>query len=169
MPASKTTIRVSSWNVAAINDNPFEYYVTIDSSANGNTNVKQKNYERTMEEIDEKLINADRHAIKVKDIVSREMLLDARREILKTLDWTESECDLAIEFFTQHFAERKILSDFLLDADIGAKRLCSMPDRLTTKVSSEKCRPCVTTSYSDVAVLSDDSKWWRWSRWFWRV
>ena len=161
MPASKTTIRVSSWNVAAINDNPFEYYVTIDSSANGNTNVKQKNYERTMEQIDEKLINADRHAIKVKDIVSREMLLDAKREILKTLDWTESECDLAIEFFTQHFAERKILSDFLLDADIGAKRLCSMPDRLTTKVSSEKCRPCVTTSYSDVAVLSDDSKWWQ--------
>ena len=50
-----------------------------------------------MEEIDEKLINADRHAIKVKDIVSREMLLDAKREILKTLDWTESECDLAIE------------------------------------------------------------------------
>ena len=52
-----------------------------------------------MEEIDEKLINADRHAIKVKDIVSREMLLDAKREILKTLDWTESECDLAIESF----------------------------------------------------------------------
>ena len=168
-------LRVSSWNVAAINDNPFEYYVTIDSG-NGNNDAnanaayaeQQRNYEQTMKKIDEKLLNCDEHDVRVRDIVSEEMLLDAKREILRERsdgglvlkDWTESECDAAIAFFKTHFMERRILKDFLLDAEIGAKRLCSMPDRLTTK-NGEKCRPCVTTSYADASVLSDDSKWWR--------
>ena len=187
--SSAKLVRVSSWNVAAINDNPFEYYVTIDSSnksdvndddisdENGNDDDvdalrrrriegrrNQKNYEKTMEKIDEKLIKAREHEVKVKDILSKEMLLDVKREIMNMKiddSWTELECDSAMEFFEKHFAERKILSDFLLDGDIGAKRLCSMPDRLTTKSEKGKCRPCVTTSYADVSVLSDDAKWWR--------
>ncbi|CAL6428531.1 unnamed protein product [Bathycoccus prasinos] len=163
--SSAKLVRVSSWNVAAINDNPFEYYVTIDSSnksdvndddisdENGNDDDvdalrrrriegrrNQKNYEKTMEKIDEKLIKAREHEVKVKDILSKEMLLDVKREIMNMKiddSWTELE---------------KILSDFLLDGDIGAKRLCSMPDRLTTKSEKGKCRPCVTTSYADDGV-----------------
>ena len=37
-PSSAKLVRVSSWNVAAINDNPFEYYVTIDSSNKSDVN-----------------------------------------------------------------------------------------------------------------------------------
>ena len=139
-PSSAKLVRVSSWNVAAINDNPFEYYVTIDSSnksdvndddisdENGNDDDvdalrrrrqrrNQKNYEKTMEKIDEKLIKAREHEVRVKDILSKEMLLDVKREIMNMKiddSWTELECDSAMEFFEKHFAERKILSDFLL-------------------------------------------------------
>lgn len=37
--------------------------------------------------------------------------------------------------FQEHYANRRIVSEFLKDTDLGSKRLISMPDRVTSMVS----------------------------------
>jgi len=206
MTTKNNTFRICTWNCAAINDNPFEYYVTIDggdafdiksneeeekgtsslssvSNDNNNDNKKrlkeeQKRYERTMEKIDEQLLDRRTknglRAMKISDLLTNEMIEDLRRSIFEgscaTKDtWTHREFEECLKFWEHGFKDKLVIEEFLLNDEIGSKRLCSMPDRLTTKITLKNdgdgdesviVRPCVTTSYADVAVLSDDKKWW---------
>jgi len=53
------------------------------------------------------------------------------------------------------------VSDFLNDAEIGAKRLCSLPDRVTNTVHSgieSACRPTVISCYRE--ALPNINEWW---------
>merc|ERR1719160_1240647 len=60
--------------------------------------------------------------------------------------------------------ERKIISGFMKDKDIGAKRLASMPDRITNTINAcdsdePICRPTVINHYS--GDLSSIQAWWK--------
>lgn len=64
------------------------------------------------------------------------------------------------------YSKRCIISAFLKDKQIGAKRLASMPDRLTNSIDLAAggwaCRPTVISLYS--APLVDIQQWWEaWS------
>ncbi|CAK0894247.1 unnamed protein product [Prorocentrum cordatum] len=64
--------------------------------------------------------------------------------------------------------ERKIMSGFLKDKQLGAKRLASMPDRLTNTVNlfggGVSCRPTVINNYEP--PLPDIATWWEaWKSW----
>lgn len=51
------------------------------------------------------------------------------------------------EYWRANLKDRRIVSGFLHDKDIGAKRLCSMPDRVTNTIN--------TTSDAGPSILLD--------------
>ena len=72
--------------------------------------------------------------------------------------------------WNSEYKHRKIISGFLKDKAIGAKRLASMPDRITNTINvmvdgtpGTVCRPCPTSMFD--GDLSSSEKWWeQWKR-----
>jgi len=66
----------------------------------------------------------------------------------------------------QDFSKRRIVSGFLKDKDIGAKRLASMPDRFTNTINNADgsivCRPTVINNYQQ--EMPDLEAWF--TQWF---
>merc|ERR1719375_1821675 len=79
------------------------------------------------------------------------------------LDAVESYC-------REHIAGRKVVTEFIKDKELGAKRLISMPDRVTNTINvvaesdtsrhrpPPLCRPSVINNYE--GDLSTVSAWW---------
>lgn len=71
-------------------------------------------------------------------------------------------------YWEDDFQNRKIISGFMKDGELGSKRLASMPDRITNTInvvgSSEPvCRPTVINMYD--GDLSTLDKWWnKWEK-----
>eukprot|EP00815_Leptocylindrus_aporus_P000756 CAMPEP_0116055358 /NCGR_PEP_ID=MMETSP0322-20121206/3358_1 /TAXON_ID=163516 /ORGANISM="Leptocylindrus danicus var. apora, Strain B651" /LENGTH=558 /DNA_ID=CAMNT_0003538943 /DNA_START=232 /DNA_END=1908 /DNA_ORIENTATION=+ len=146
--ADTSTLSIATWNVAAINNNPFEYWITIDGHAE---------YEKLMKDIEFFLENPGDKDILVKEVFTEEMFskLDSRM--------TEVGWESVRSYWKDQFQDRKIISGFMKDPLLGSKRLASMPDRITNTInvvgSSEPvCRPTVINMYA--GDLSTLSKWW---------
>ena len=133
-PSSAKLVRVSSWNVAAINDNPFEYYVTIDSKKsdvndddisdeNGNDDdvdaLRRRRIEgrRNQKKIrkndgkDRREVDQSARARGQSERYSLERDVARREERIMNMkiddSWTELECDVAMGFFEKHLARGK--------------------------------------------------------------
>ena len=82
-------------------------------------------------------------------------MFDELAEAMKAAGW--EGVDEVADMYTNEYAVRPIVSGFMTDKDLGAKRLASMPDRMTNTINSAEgpvCRygeplmPCVTHPYS---------------------
>lgn len=67
-------------------------------------------------------------------------------------------------YWENDYQNRKIVSQFMKDGELGSKRLASMPDRITNTINVEGsnepvCRPTVINMYSD--DLGTLNKWWK--------
>uniref|UniRef100_A0A7S4QTB0 Endonuclease/exonuclease/phosphatase domain-containing protein n=1 Tax=Alexandrium monilatum TaxID=311494 RepID=A0A7S4QTB0_9DINO len=148
--ATSKSITCVTWNVAAINNNPFEYWVTHDNAA----------YLRLMEDVQAFIDKPTGD----QDVEVSSVFPDALFEELATAMAAEgwSGVEETRELWRSDFSKRRIISTFLKDKQIGAKRLASMPDRLTNTIDlasgDRACRPTVISNCS--RPLPDIPTWW---------
>lgn len=149
MVSAGRKLSVTTWNIAAINNNPFEYWITY---------KENPNYEKLMIDIENFLENPGDKDIPVKDVFTEQMFteLDSR---LTGVGWKSVR-----SYWEGDFRDRKIVSGFLKDPLLGSKRLASMPDRITNTINvnskeGQVFRPTVINMYA--GDLSTLDMWWK--------
>jgi hypothetical protein len=98
MLASGRRLAITSWNIAAINNNPFEYWITT---------KENPNYEKLMINIENFLENPGDQDVKVNQVFTQEMFnkLDSR---LEGVGWKSVR-----SYWENEFQDRNIISGFL--------------------------------------------------------
>ncbi len=143
-----------TWNIAAINNNPFEYWVTNDDPA----------YNELMKSVSDRIVSPSaKEDILVGEVFTQDMF-DELAQKMKSAGWQGVD-ETALRF--QHdLSRRRIYSGFLTDPVLGKKRLISMTDRVTNTIQTADggvaTRPTVINCYPD-SDLGSVSTWWpRW-------
>ena len=144
---------MATWNIAAINNNPFEYWITPPKGD------AKKSYEHLMSDVEKFILCPGDKDVKLKKVFTHEMF----EELLKHMENVGWEgLGHVRTIWEKDYSERFIISEFLTDGTIGKKRLTSMPDRLTntigTKDAGNVCRPAVCNCYP--GRLSNVKEWW---------
>jgi len=137
-------LTITTWNIAAINNNPFEYWLTMDENPE---------YNELMNKVESFIENPGELDIPVSEVFTEEMFakLDER---MKALGWESVE-----SFWKDDLRKRKIVSGYMKDPLLGSKRLMSMPDRVTNTINVAGsdvpvCRPTVINMYDgDLSTL----------------
>eukprot|EP00934_Nitzschia_sp_Nitz4_P004156 Nitzschia sp. Nitz4//scaffold153_size53422//13539//19613//NITZ4_006760-RA/size53422-processed-gene-0.20-mRNA-1//-1//CDS//3329537259//4146//frame0 len=148
MKSSGRRLAVSTWNIAAINNNPFEYWITY---------KENPEYEQLMIKIENFLESPGDQDVAVGNVFTEDMFskLDSR---MTSVGWKSVR-----SYWESDFRDRKIVSGFMKDPLLGSKRLASMPDRITNTINvkgSEEpvFRPTVINMYA--GDLSTLDLWW---------
>jgi len=149
MVSAGRKLSVTTWNIAAINNNPFEYWITY---------KENPAYEKLMVDIENFLENPGDNDIPVSKVFTEEMFsqLDKR---LTGVGWKSVR-----SYWEEDFSKRTIVSGFLKDKMLGSKRLASMPDRITNTINvkgkpDQVYRPTVINMYA--GDLSTLDMWWK--------
>jgi hypothetical protein len=140
---------VATWNVAAVNNNPFEYWVTHPDPA----------YNMLMEGVQDFIDNPGHRDVMISEVfepaMAEQLFRDMRHHGIVHVDEVE-------RLWHKDFKSRSIISGFLKDSNLGKKRLASMPDRITNTVHTDSgglvFRPTVINYFE--GDLSTMSKWW---------
>ena len=138
MSRARRSLSVATWNIAAINNNPFEYWITYDENPE---------YERIMTKIEEFLENPGPKDVEVNKVFTEEMF-GRLEERMSNVGWASVN-----SYWNDDFKNRKIVSGFMKDPLLGSKRLASMPDRITNTINvagsdEPVCRPTVINMVS---------------------
>mmetsp|Transcript_18736 Transcript_18736/g.30744 ORF Transcript_18736/g.30744 Transcript_18736/m.30744 type:complete len:518 (-) Transcript_18736:1076-2629(-) len=153
MANANRKLQVSTWNVAAINNNPFEYWITYDENPA---------YETIMTNIEAFLENPGAQDVPVSQVFTEEMFAELEKR-MDGVGW-----DNVRSYWDNDFKNRKIVEGFMKDPLLGSKRLASMPDRITNTINVvgsdfPVCRPTVINMYD--GDLSTLQIWWSaWER-----
>jgi hypothetical protein len=173
-------VRATTWNLAAINNNPFEYYSsasvaspnTASSTRNGSDDDGKGGYATTYDGFMigvEKRLVGDAESPSMTSVLTGEMLDDLERRV-GAMDGVSGESARRCRDYYEERANGKTCAEFLRDVELGAKRLCSMPDRVTNTVFGEivgvgkgesdgrVCRPTVSNCYE--GRFRDETEWW---------
>ena len=142
-------LNVVTWNIAAINNNPFEYWITHNDA----------DYNKLMEDV-QTFIDAPGE----RDVLVSQVFTPAMFGELKALmgarQWPG--LDAVEERWTGDLSQRKIISGFLKDSALGEKRLTSMPDRVTNTINvaggGVANRPTVINCFG--GDMSSIPSWW---------
>merc|ERR1719343_1476403 len=142
-------LAVTTWNIAAINNNPFEYWITY---------KENPEYEKLMINIEQFLENPGDKDVAVKDVFTEQMFAEPDKR-LTGVGWVSVR-----SYWESDFQNRKIVSGFMKDPLLGSKRLASMPDRITNTINVEGgegqvFRPTVINMYE--GDLSTLNQWWK--------
>jgi len=143
------SLSIATWNIAAINNNPFEYWITYDENPK---------YSEIMEHIEKFIEYPGEKDIPVNQVFTDDMFSELKARM------TEAGWQDVSSFWESDFKNRKIISEFMKDDLLGSKRLASMPDRITNTINVENsdepvCRPTVINMYSE--DLSTLDIWWK--------
>ena len=148
-------LRIASWNIAAINNNPFEYWITHPSAG----------YNKLMQDVQVFLDEPGAGDVRL-DTVLTEAMVEELFVLMLGDGWT-GVADAVSEWRVQ-YANRPIISGFLKDAKLGKKRLMSMPDRMTNTINlaggGTAMRPTVINCYSE-QFTSKSEFWAQWKSW----
>ena len=136
--ASAPSVRATTWNVAAVNNNPFEYWITHPDAE----------YAALMGAVEAFIDAPAERDLPVREVLTSEMV--ARLvEAMRARGWVGVEETAAA--WDADFSQRRIISGFLKDKTLGSKRLASMPDRVTNTIGladgTTACRPAVINMY----------------------
>eukprot|EP00292_Cryptomonas_paramecium_P013525 CAMPEP_0113663186 /NCGR_PEP_ID=MMETSP0038_2-20120614/996_1 /TAXON_ID=2898 /ORGANISM="Cryptomonas paramecium" /LENGTH=222 /DNA_ID=CAMNT_0000578173 /DNA_START=231 /DNA_END=896 /DNA_ORIENTATION=+ /assembly_acc=CAM_ASM_000170 len=148
-------IMAVTWNIAAVNNNPFEYWVTHNDPA---YNVLMADVQSVMDSPGE---HDDELGSVMTDIMMDELCHDmAEAGIFSSISDSHHRLD---QYWRRDLRPRKAISGFLADRSIGAKRLASMPDRITNTIRTADgpvlFRPAAVNCFH--GDLSDYTSWWR--------
>jgi hypothetical protein len=141
-------MQVTTFNVAAINNNPFEYWLTM---------PENPAYDDLMAKVEDFLENPGDKDVSVTKVFTPAMFeqLDKR---LVSLGWASVK-----SYWDGDFSKRTIVEGFLKDKSLGSKRLASMPDRVTNTIftadGSAVFRPTVINMYEK--DLNNQDMWWK--------
>ena len=146
-------IKAATWNIAAINNNPFEYWITN----------KDVSYNRIMTEVSAYIDNPGINDVPVKDIFTDEMFSELE-ESMRNAGWA-GLVETRKKWETD-YRERKVISQFIKDNLLGKKRLASMPDRVTNTINTVTeglvMRPSVINCYNSGDLSTLDNWWKQW-------
>lgn len=136
---SRRQLSVTTWNIAAINNNPFEYWITYDENPE---------YARIMKNIESFIESPGSKDVPVHNVFTDAMFADLEAK-MTAVNWPSVR-----SYWEGDFRNRKIVSGFLKDKGLGSKRLASMPDRITNTINvagsdEPVCRPTVINMYGD--------------------
>ena len=152
-------ITAASWNVSAVNTNPFEYWVTHSDPA----------YNELMTGVQDLMDSPE------KDILIHQIFTDTMYdELVEELDARKiGGLDLMRRHWQADYRQRTAVAGFLKDAKLGVKRLVSLPDRVTNCIrlaDGGAClRPTVINAY-DGPPLSSMATWWlQWREFMFRT
>lgn len=145
---------VATWNVAAINNNPFEYWVTYPDDA----------YNQFMTGV-EQVLNDSEEDVLVNLVFTDEMFSELLSD-MKNCDI--DKLDQLSDIWETDYRMRYAIKGYLKDRSLGEKRLASMPDRITNTINckdnSIMRRPTVINAYNG-GSLNSPSAWWKnWRR-----
>lgn len=151
--AASRPVQVTTWNIAAINNNPFEYHIDWPEDAR---------YAKLMSGVQDFMSSPEQ------DVAIEQVFSDSKYDELAEL--MHREMKLSREVLQQvkdvrwsALKKKKIVSGFLKDAEIGKKRFASMPDRQTNTLSGARFRPTAINCYPDAFDGFED--WWaQWKR-----
>jgi len=143
-------IKSTTWNIAAINNNPFEYWITNDDPA----------YNELMSHVSTRIMRPpSKEDVLVRDIFTESMLAELVTQMKQANFVGVDETAMR---YRNDFSNRQIYSGFLTDSVLGKKRLISMADRTTNTVRlgnhGASYRPTVINCYA--GDLGDLSTWW---------
>merc|ERR1712003_463882 len=152
-PAATTTtaekaLTVATWNVAAINNNPFEYWI----------HSEDESYNKLMSDVQAFISEPGDKDVRVKEVFT-DAMWDELKAKMKGAGW--AGVDDVDDLWQDDYRRRKIVTGFLKDAELGSKRLASMPDRVTNTIRStdgKKMRPTVINCYEQEFSSLED--WW---------
>jgi hypothetical protein len=148
----RPTLSVATWNISAVNTNPFEYWITHEDPS----------YTQLMQGVQQTVDSPGAADIPISQILTLSMLDKLRNRMQN--DAKFSGVEEAMALWAKEYGERKIISGFLSDALVGSKRLISMPDRVTNTLSTGEdgspavCRPSVINCYE--GDMSSVEVWW---------
>lgn len=143
-----------TWNIAAVNNNPFEYWIAHEDLA----------YSKLMSDVENFYEAPGERDLPVHQVFDdqrfQELLVLMRKEGWSGLETVE-------RFWKEDYRERRIISGFLKDKEIGLKRLASMPDRITNTIRlaggrKSVYRPTIINHYAG-SLVSVDSWWPQWT------
>jgi len=160
----ESAVSVLTWNVAAVNNNPFEYWIRYDDNQ----------YVELMMGVECFLEDPGEHDTEVGNVFTEEMFQELRelleQEKMDGLDEIEAMWNGG----AMRLRHRRIVSEFIKDKSLGSKRLISMPDRVTNTINvvtrkesgylpPPVCRPSVINNFE--GDLSTMDVWWeQWKR-----
>lgn len=139
----------ATWNIAAVNNNPFEYWVTHNDPA----------YNKMMVDVQDFIDEPGSRDCPIHEVLTDEMF----DELVQHLDRMKcSGLDKLRDIWVSEYRSRKIISGFLKDRSIGSKRLISMPDRVTNTIHAADgtvfYRPTAINCYD--GNFENKSAWW---------
>ena len=98
MAASHRHLQISSWNIAAINNNPFEYWITYDEN---------ENYDTIMSNVEEFLERPGDRDVAVSQVFTDDMFGELEKRMLG-VGWESVR-----SYWEKEFRDRKIVSGFM--------------------------------------------------------
>merc|ERR1719424_1160379 len=146
----KGTLRVATWNIAAINNNPFEYWITHDDA----------DYNALMEGVQSFIDQPGERDVPVSEVFTPAMWAELKT-LMTAQGWGGVEQTEAM--WLQSFGQRKIIAGFMKDHSLGEKRLASMPDRVTNTINlaggrGVANRPTVINCFA--GDMTSRQRWW---------
>ena len=143
--------QVASWNVAAINNNPWEYYMDHPSAK----------YHEIMEGVQAFVAAPGADDVAVSEVFTDAMMGGLKAKMVAAgID--AGAVASAEAYWASDLRDRKIMSGLLKDDAMGAKRLMSMPDRVTNTIGladgGVACRPTVINMFE--GSLASVEAWW---------
>jgi|MDSY01.1.fsa_nt_gb hypothetical protein len=140
-----------TWNMAAINNNPFEYWITNDGDPT---------YGKLMEDVSTFINDPGQQDVPVSSVFTPDMFEELMAS-MKEAGW--EGLDQVRGRWDAEYKDRKIITEFIKDPVIGKKRLASMPDRYTNTINTADgktvMRPAVINCYE--GDLGTTAKWWK--------
>jgi hypothetical protein len=147
--SSRPDLEVVTWNIAAPNNNPFEFWASHES----------EDYDELMSAFQRCLDNPGELDVEIEGIFSQSMYEEMSAELHQ--QGVEGLC-LLDQMWNTDLKKRRVISGFLKDRSFGEKRLISMPDRVTNSVRKscgrETFRPSPISGFAD--DMSDVPTWW---------
>ena len=145
-------IHAVTWNIAAINNNPFEYWITNEDPS----------YNQLMKNVSNFIESPGSRDIPVSAIFTDKMFEELATQMTK-VGW--NGVNETRHLWETDYKHRKIISGFVKDSMLGKKRLASMPDRVTNTIHTSSgdsaMRPTVINCFP--GDLGSIDKWWyRW-------
>jgi hypothetical protein len=146
-------VKALTWNIAAINNNPFEYWITSDDPS----------YNQLMGKVSKFIDSPGLADVTVGSIFTDEMY-NRLEQFMIEAHW--SGVKETREIWLNDYKNRKIISEFIKDDLLGKKRLASMPDRVTNTITTANegvvNRPTVINCYADGEMSSLDLWFSQW-------
>ena len=148
-------MKIATWNIAAINNNPFEYFIHYPHS---------DAYDKLMLGVEQFLTEPGELDVPVASVFTPAMFAELQAAMEKQGWKGLAEVEA---YWNEDIAPRKIVSGFMKDKSLGAKRLMSMPDRVSNTINTVDAgvanRPTVISCYAQDMV--EATAWWRaWMR-----